>query len=881
MTPGTKLGSYEIVALIGAGGMGEVYRARDTKLKREVALKVLPEAFASDPERMARFQREAEVLASLNHPNIAQIYGVEDRALVMELVEGESPKGPMPFDEAWKIASQIAAGLEFAHDKGIVHRDLKPANIKITPDGIVKLLDFGLAKAFTAPAAMSGNPDNSPTLTLGATQLGVILGTAAYMAPEQAKGKAVDKRADIWSFGVVLYELVTGERLFTGDDVSETLADVLKKQPDLEKAPTQARRLLRECLQKDLRERLRDIGDAKRLLIEEARSTQLPAVVPTPSPSRLAISATAAALVLALALAALAFMHFRETPPQTRTLRYTIAMPRNAFVPSFAVSPDGRYIVLAAAQNGKPQLWLRSLDALEFQPMPGTDGAFNPFWSPDSRFIGFGAEGKLKKIAVTGGPAQSLCDISGFPTGSWNREEVIIFSFGENGVQRVSAGGGVPVKIGNPVRFPSLPVFLPDGRHFLYTLPLAGNEGAGIFVASLDGKENRRLLPDVSSVIFVPAAGDGSPKLGYLLFLRENTLMAQPFDARALQLSGDVFPVAEAVGFTGGISAPISASETGVLVYRTGGLIGNGGQILWQDRAGKILGPAVEQGNVADPALSPDERTMVFTRLNASFRDIWLRDLIRGTDRRFTFGPEVSFQALWSPKGDRIAYRSNRTGVPGDIYEKPVDGSGQEELLLTTRNLKVPNQWSRDGKFIVYYELGARTQRDVWVLPVDDRGKATGKPIPVVQTPFNDIDGQLSPDSRWMAYVSDESGQNEIYVRPFPVAEGIWKISTAGGVMPRWRGDGKELLYISRDKRMTAVPVLRAQPPDGSGGKPFFEPGTPVTLFDVNLANPDSAVYQYDVTGDGKRFLVNTSAGPAEAAAPLTVVMNWQAGLRK
>jgi serine/threonine-protein kinase len=440
---GEAVAHYRITAKLGEGGMGEVYRATDTNLKRDVALKVLPEAFARDPGRMMRFQREAEVLASLNHPNIATIYGVEERALVMELVEGESPKGPMPFDEAWKIALQIADALEYAHERGVVHRDLKPANIKVTPDGVVKLLDFGLAKAFSQTEDSAENdPSNLPTVTLGATATGVILGTAAYMAPEQAKGKRVDKRADIWSWGVVLYELLTGDRLFKGDDAADTLAQVLTKEPDLARVPTRVRKLLRRCLAKDPRKRLRDIGDAEDLLESQIEGPQDSKASSTWVP-------WAAAVVFALAAAALAFVLFRQEPPQKTVLRSAITLPDNTTnLHSFAISPNGRYLAISAIENGKRQLWLRALDALRAQRMAGTDDAAFPFWSPDGRYIGFFAQGRLKKIAASGGPAQSLCDATDGRGGSWNRDNVIVFApAGFGAIQRVSAAGGVPADV--------------------------------------------------------------------------------------------------------------------------------------------------------------------------------------------------------------------------------------------------------------------------------------------------------------------------------------------------------------------------------------------------------------------------------------------------
>jgi Tol biopolymer transport system component len=875
LSPATRFGAYEIVALIGEGGMGEVYRARDTRLDRDVAIKVLPAALADNAERVARFEREAKVLAALNHPNIAAIYGFEDGAIVMELVDGPTfadriKSRPLPLDEALAIASQIADALEAAHEKGIVHRDLKPANIKVTPEGAVKVLDFGLAAM-----AHDEIPANSlaTTLTVSPSRTGIIMGRAAYMSPEQARGQKVDRRADVWAFGVVLFEMLAGRQLFIGETMADTLAAVLRETPDWERVPREVRRLLRACLEKDPRRRLQSIGDWRLPLGEPTPQ------VPSPLRSRSGYGAIGwiAASVALIALLVLSFVHFREARPQGRTQRYTIATPEKVTVQSVAISPDGRYIVLAGSVNGNQQLWLRPLDALQFQPMPGTDGANSPIWSPDSRFLGFAAQGKLKKIAVTGGPAQTLCDIQGFIGGSWNRDNVIIFPPGGKGIQRVPArGGALPAEVGKIAGLPGYPVFLPDDRHFLYVQPSASREGAGIYLASLDGKENRRLLANVSRVTYSPAPDDPSKSRGYLLFIRENTLMAQPFDARKLQLSGDAFPVAEGAGtgFSFGIYVPLSASENGVLLYTGGGTAGNGGRIVWYDRGGKVIGPAVKDGNAADPSLSPDEKSMVFTRVSGASRDIWLRDLVRRTDRPLTSGNQ-SLQPVWSPKGDRIAYRVNR-GVPGDIYEKPVDGSGEEQLVLTTPNFKVPNQWSRDGRFIVYHEGGGTTtQRDVWVLPVDDRGRASGEPFPFVQSQSNETDGQLSPDSLWMAYVSDESGQNEVYVRPFPSGKVIGPISTAGGVMPRWRGDGKEMFYISGDKKMMAVPVVRAQPSSTAGGKPVFDAGTPAPLFDVNLANPDSLPYQYDVTADGKHFLVNTSSDDTASSPPLIVVVNW------
>jgi eukaryotic-like serine/threonine-protein kinase len=860
LSAGDKLGPYQILAPLGAGGMGEVYRARDTKLDREVAIKVLPRILADDPDRLARFEREAKVLAALNHPNIAQIYGVEDRALVMELVQGETLKGPIPLDDVLRIFAQIADALEAAHEKGITHRDLKPANIMITPAGVVKVLDFGLAAVAPASAGES-DAANSPTLTMRATQAGMIMGTAGYMSPEQASGKPVDKRSDIWSFGVVLWEMLTGHRLFEGETISHTLADVLRGPIDFDKLPDEnppaIRELLRRCLDRNVKTRLRDIGEARIVLTGPMGGTEVTAR----SRPRLSWVAWSVAAALAVIAVGVSFLHFRETPPPERTLRYTIAAPENSILHSFAVSPDGRYVAIAAAVQGKRQLWLRPLDALQAQAMPGTDDATFPFWSPDSRYIGFFAQGKLKKIAASGGPAQSLCNASNGLGGSWSSEEVIAFSPGGGAaIQRVPAAGGVPADVTKTKGEYRYPAFLPDGRHFLYAAIGGSPEKTGVYLSSLDGGENRRVLADVSSVAL---AGT------HLLFIRENTLMAQPFDAKSGQASGDVFPIAEGVSFTTTALnfAPVTVSENGVLLYASGGAR-RSNQIAWFDRDGKLLGPVGAPGDVFTPSISLDEKMIAFSRQTGGTADIWLRDLARGTDTRFTSDTSGNYEPSWSPKGDRIVFVSNRGDV-FNLYQKAASGSGQDELLLSTANTKRADQWSRDGRFIVYSEIDPKTKSDIWVLPADR------KPIPFLRTEFNELHGQISPDGHWMAYTSDESGQREVYVRPFPASEGLWRISTAGGEQPRWRGDGKELFFAGADGKMMAVAVKAVTEP-----KPSFEAGAPAPRFEAHIAvTVANGVFQYDVTADGKRFLVATTAGTS--TPPLNVVVNWSAGFKK
>src|SRR5262249_10651203 len=567
-----KLGSYEITAPIGAGGMGEVYRARDSKLKRDVALKVLPKEFAGDPGRMLRFQREAEVLASLNHPNIAHIYGVEEQALVMELVEGETLSAPLPIETALQYARQIAEALEYAHERGVIHRDLKPANVKVTTEGTVKLLDFGLAKATEDPASANKDSSNSPTLTLGATSVGAIIGTGAYMSPEQASGKSVDKRTDIWSFGAVLYEMLAGKKAFDGESVSDTLATVMKLDPDwsaLPRAvPVSVQKLVRRCLTKDRKQRLQAIGEA-RIVLENPGGTEVAAQ--TESPRRPSTPWVIASIVvigaLALALTSLSFVHFRESPlPAPQVIQATIDAPPKTRITNFAISPDGRYVAIIATGERGDQMWVRSLDSLQAQALAGTEGAAFPFWSPDSRYIGFFAGGRLKKISVAGGPPQTICDAGAFG-GTWNSEGIIVFG-SPSGLSRVLAGGGVPTKVTEVEGV--FPTFLPDGRRFLYDVP--ASKEPGVYIGSLDGRagsQGRRITADISNSQYVPPS-EGRPH-GYILFVREQTLMAQPVDPNSVQPAADVFPVVEQVSLLPGrVFWEYSISRNGILLHQTG-----------------------------------------------------------------------------------------------------------------------------------------------------------------------------------------------------------------------------------------------------------------------------------------------------------------------
>jgi Tol biopolymer transport system component len=829
------------------------------------------------------------MLASLNHPNIAAIYDLQEindtRFLVLELVEGETlaeriERGPIPIEDALEIAKQISEALEAAHERGIIHRDLKPANVKITPDGKVKVLDFGLAKALeTAPA--TGALSNSPTLISG-TMGGTIVGTAAYMSPEQARGRAADQRSDVFAFGCVLYEMLTGRQAFQGEDVSDVLASVIKADTDMSLLPNvlnpRLKELVRRCLAKDRKQRWHAIGDVRIELQNITAAWEEPRVMqPAPKPvtNRWWIIAAATGFVAAMAIA---FVHFREAPPQAPVLRYTMALPEDTQNAAFAVSPDGRSVAMALLVNSRPQLWLRRLDELQAHAMPGTDGANQPFWSPDSRYIGFFAQGKLKKISATGGPPQTLCDSVGVGGGSWNREGIILFStsISQGALLRVPEGSGTPADVfrSSSEAYES-PVFLPDGRYFLYSKGRSDAEKNGIYVASLDGKTNYRVLPDHTYLVFAPPAP--GTRVGHILFDRDGNLMAQPFDTSRNQPVDEVFTVAEGVLTLQNNYVPASVSDNGVLLYWTRGTQGPSNQLVWHDRAGKLPTPAGVTGNVIMPVISPDEKMIAYVRSPGS-ADIWLRDLARQTDIRFTSDSMQNFAPNWSPKGDRIAFRSNRAGKMGDLFWK-ANGSREAELLLSTSNPKVATQWSRDGRFIVYYEIDPNTNRDIWILPVDESAATAQKPIAVVHTRFDEMQGQLSPDNRWIAYTSDESGQREVYVRPFPGAEGLWKVSTAGGEQPRWRGDGQELFYAAADGKMNAVPVKASAGPNSA-----FQPGTPVPLFDTHLTGLGTALYfNYDVTSDGKRFLINSSVGDAAVSAvpPLTVVINWNAGQTK
>jgi Tol biopolymer transport system component len=870
---GTRVGPYEIADQIGSGGMGEVYRARDASLGRDVAIKVLPDAVAHDPDRLGRFEREAKALAALNHPNIAHIYGLERAdgvpALVMELVNGETladriARGPIPLDDALTIARQIADALDSAHTNGIVHRDLKPANIKLRPDDVVKVLDFGLAKLAESPD-VSARATLSPTITSPAlaTIAGVLLGTAAYMSPEQAKGREADKRSDVWAFGCVLYEMLTGSRAFAGDDVTETIAAVVKDRVDLHPLPTRVRRLVATCLERDPRSRLRDIGDAWMLLDDEPRQEH------RRETRRGMMAAVATAAAATIALAGLAWVHFRETPQAVQRLHYTIEPVDGATMSrstSFAVSPDGRFVAMAAVSNGRQQLWVRSLDALEWQPLPGTEGGVNPFWSPDGRSIGFFDGQRLRKIARDGGTPLPLCSTRGIGLGTWNRDDVILFSLaGPNTAGRMfrgSAAGGDCTEIPGVVG--TSPAFLPDGARFLYRVT-PGKSMDGLYLGSLDGRESRLIVRGAGNLVgFAPAGID--PGRGYLLFIRENTLLAQLFDTGSGDPSGDPAPIAQELPLLFG-AAPASVSRSGVIVYLSRGSATN--QLVAYDRRRNQLELVGAPGDVWEPSFSPDGRTIAYARFvgTGPTSDIWLWNVTRNVEQKLTTDPSRNDTPVWSHDGQQIVFRSTRGGQQ-DLWIRAADGSGRDEILVTSGNPKFPSQWTQEDVVLYSENAGGTTDIDLWSIPLS----GARKPVKILDTRFEEAQAQLSPDGRWIAYTSNQNGQPQVYVAPSGQPTAATLISSAGGEQPRWRGDGRELFFVAADGKVMFVNVRAT-----SERQTTFDYEPPRVLFDARIAVAVfTRAFQYDVRKDGQQFVVTTDTKSSRALPPLHVLHNWQ-----
>jgi Tol biopolymer transport system component len=894
---GTRLGPYEIQSALGAGGMGEVYKARDARLDRSVAIKVLAPEIAADSNLRARFEREARAVAALDHPHICGIFDVGDTGgtlyLVMPLLDGQTlaarlEKGPLPLDQALTIGAEMADALDKAHRQGIVHRDLKPANIMVTKTGS-KLLDFGLAKlkAPAAPISMSGMArlETSP-----GTAQGTILGTVQYMAPEQVEGRDADGRSDIWGLGAVIYEMTTGTRPFASDTPASVIGAILKDTPPSIStrqplAPRMLDVVVERCLAKDPDERWQSVADVGRLL-QWIKSNQGADAERHDRPHRAwrergALIAATALLLLALAFAALwprpvastgEVVRLSVNPPE----RMEFAAQTNATVPTpqFAVSPDGRSIAfVAVAPALRPTLWLRSWENVDARVLPGTEDASGPFWSPDSRWIGFfDGQGRLRKISVSGGIAQTIADATSDPRGaSWGPDDTILFGTGYGGVYRVAAAGGTPhavIEVDSSRQEGShrWPQFLPDGQHFLFTVRGGPADRWGVYVSALDGKTRRLIIRSDGNAQYSAS--------GYLLFLGEDTLQAQSFDRERLELGGQPIPIAPRVSRSSRGDGAFSASSAGTLAYA--GSTFRPGRLTWFDRSGKPLGMVGSDGehDYADFRLSPDD-----TRLTASLvdpkvsaLDIWLVDLVRGDTSRFTFGPLVNASAVWSPEGGRIGFRTTRKGVT-ELYQKSAGGGGNDQPLLPEDTARaaglafanlIPSDWSRDGQHIAFT---AGLPADVWLLPVADNKNS----VRLTRSPSDQMHANFSPDGRFIAYSSNESGRYEVYVETLPTSDRKWPISTSGGYEPRWRADGREIYYLAEDRKLMAVPV-------SSGAAPF---GVPTALFQTEVhAGVSMFRTHYVPSRDGTRFLVHTRSGDLVPTS-ITVVLNWTAGLKR
>ncbi len=888
LLPGAKLGPYEILAPLGAGGMGEVYRAKDTRLERTVAIKVLPQHLSSNEEVRQRFEREAKTISQLSHPHICALHDIgregETDYLVMEYLEGETlsdrlAKGPLPLERTLRYGIEIADALDKAHRHGIVHRDLKPGNVMLTKTG-VKLLDFGLAKAF-APAARVESLTSAPTVARDVTREGTILGTVSYMAPEQLEGKEADARTDIFAFGAVLYEMATGKKAFSGTSQASVVTAIMSSEPApisrvQPTCPPALDRVVQTCLAKDPEERWQSAADLASELswIAEGRAAA-PEV--RAAAGRLArLGWVLAGLLLIALVAALALPGLRPRRAAAAAVRFLVSPPaKTSFTHdvtghNVAMSPDGWHLVFVTSEEGRRLLWVRDLDSVSPRRLAGTDGTSSPFWSPDSRFLGFFAEGKIKRVALSGGPPQTIGESVSGGAASWGPDGTILFAenLGREGIYRISSAGGPVTQL---TRFDkkrgdvwhSWPCFLPDGRHFLYSV-WYGPEGKGsIRLGSLDGGDVREIVPARSRALYALE--------GYLLYVREGALLAQPFDARRLRLSGEPVSIAERVPYfsiTGG--ADFSVSVAGVLVFEEGE---PQARLAWFDRGGREVGSVGAPRNLETPAISRDGRRVAVgvTDPKTGSNDLWIHETGSEAPMRFTFTPGSEWAPLFSPDGGRVAFgRDPGTGFV-NLRVKALGDDGEGEPVAPDGVFQIPHDWSADGRFLLYTDYDSKTKDDIWILPLEgDR-----KPKAFLRTPFEESDGRFSPGGRWIAYVTDESGRPEVYVAAFPGAGSKRRVSVEGGWQPRWRRDGKELFYISADARVMAVPVRT-----GEG----FEFGPPVPLF--RLPSPPSSRLEaplwddYDVAPDGERFLVRVGVTSRETM-PLTVALDWSAGLEK
>jgi len=877
---GRQLGAYQVGELLGAGGMGEVYRARDQRLGRDVALKVLSSHVTADPEHAARFEREARVLASLNHPNIASIYGLEEfdatagagvpnlRALVLELVEGETlsrrirqaGKGRLVADRALNIARQMADALDAAHEKGIVHRDLKPANIALAPGDVVKVLDFGLAK-LAPPRAADDTSDVSPTVTVDATREGIVMGTVAYMSPEQARGQAVDKRTDIWGFGCVLFEMLTGRAAFARATTSDTLAAILASQPDWDALPATTppavRRLLRRCLEKDLKDRARDIGDV-RMELDEALSTDRDAGSAGATASRHGVPGwmlAVAGFIAAVSVGSAVWMSTRSGRGSDPVTRTTLSLPPNHELDTgggaapMAISPDGRRLAYVASDGTRTQLYLRQLDTFEPRAIAGTDGAQYPFFSPDGRWVAFFADSKLKRVSVESGSPLTICDA---PTvgrgGSWGADGTIVFDPGGAGLLRVAGEGGrpEPLSSADPAmdqKDLSWPQFLPGGRALLVTVGRTGSMDTTIAALSLDTLQWRQVGPGSQAQYLPP---------GFLIYhaigVREGELHAVAFDSTSLATSGTPFAVLDSV-----LRAPdagaayFGVAPSGTLIFAPGGYARS---LVQVDRNGRRTPLLDDRRGFRRPELSPDGSKVAVT-IDPRPSQIWVYDIVRKSRIAITTQGH-SLGSPWTPDSQRVAFTTD-----GDIFWRAADAGSPAERLLARDGPQYPTSWSADGRLLVFDD-GVPNGYDIWLLPLQ------GEPRPLLATPASELSGQLSPDGRWLAYQSNESGRYEVYVRPFPeVRGGKWTISTSGGQRPLWSRDGTELFYL------VGSSVMRVAI-DARGGTEF-RPGAPQELFSGPF---DTSGMNYSISIDGKHFVM-VEPDPNARPTQLNVVQNW------
>jgi len=879
---GTKLGRYEIRSQLGAGGMGEVYLAHDPKINREVAIKVLPAMVASDEQRLKRFEQEVQATGKLNHPNILAVYDVEahDGApyVVYELLEGETLRGrlrggALSTRKAVDFAAQIANGLSAAHAKGIVHRDLKPDNIFITNDGHLKILDFGLAKLIEP---ISNVNDQTDVLTRKVnTDPGAVMGTAGYMSPEQVRGRAVDHRTDVFSFGAVFYEMLSGRRAFHGESAVETLNAILKEDPaDLTTtnpniAPA-LERIVSHCLEKNPDRRFQsatDIAFALESLSNATSHSSLPTVTEMSAGTkwnRERMIWIAVCALLLVTASAFAFARFARSTPPNATVRLALATPDNATFPArVTISPDGSLVVFIATNaSGKRVLWLRPLNSTVAKQLEGTEGASSPFWSPDSRYIGYFANKKLLKIDASGGQPQTLCDSAEVSGGSWNADGTILLP-GLEGLYRVSAQGGTPkltTKLGPREEAHRWPYFLPDGRHFLFLADAARKEDHSIRIGSLDSQETKALFSGISRVAYAAP--------GYLLYVNQGSLVVQPFNAAAEKITGDPKTLVEHIAEVGmNHEFDFSVSETGVLAYQTGD---PNSELVWFDRSGKKLGTIGEPRNYGMVSLSPDGQSIAASLMDSDGRvaDIWLLDLKRDNiATRLTFEPSMEGDPVWSPDGRKILFSSTRSSSGSiDLYQKPAGGTGDDQLLLGSNAAKFPTSWSRDGKFIIFENWALKSQGALWVLSLSDN---QAKPL-LQSTTYDQFQGQISPDGHYIAYTSNELGKWDVYIQPLALTGEKWRISSNGGVMPLWRNDGKELFYITTEGALMSVEITTS---------PKFEGGVPRQLFQANMKSINQG-WCYGVTNDGQRFLVNTFVQNLNSAA-MTIVLNWTTDLKQ